>query len=619
MSAALPTAQFTAAGGDDDWDDDEADEVAAAKLAKAAALAAASAAAADAAYAAHMDEAAKEAQAQARLEEAKAAVAATLAAEEAAVAAAAAETAAEAAAPAPTPAPATAPAPPPAEQQQQQQQQRQQQRQPTLEQAARVVVEQLRASPERFRRAPELSLLRDFVRQAATWLEEEEQEEVAGLAAAVEGAGAGAGNAKGGAPAAALPPLALVARDDPPYPEMPPVLLLAANRGAGGGDDAHALPPSALNDGGAAARARERADEFLEQAREARHVGDLAGALRLCTQSIIRGAEGGNGRHGAAPRLCQRAETLLCFAPPRPVATIRDCDAALRINEHSAKALKLRGLSRRLLGEWEEAAADLSAALSIDFDETTQRLFALVEPMAVAACADGVAARQARAREDSVRGARERELAAARHLAERQRTAARAHAEAHRQVAERAKAEAARVTRDAARLLLHPEALVVTVYHVRGCAALGGAGAAAATPMHTPHVEVHLDGHRRRAALRGKEGQAAGSHSHTADEDVFVLPVGGEGDADLKKRAVRLVLYAHGQKDLKAKKPKELGHSKIPLSMLHKLKPVQGWFAVYCGKTDEKSGEVYMKMQLQLPEAPPVDRRRSYHDKTAGE
>ena len=43
------------------------------------------------------------------------------------------------------------------------------------------------------------------------------------------------------------------------------------------------------------------------------------------------------------------------------------------------QALKVRGKAHRFLGNWEEAAKDLSSGLNIDFDEGTQELLKHVQ------------------------------------------------------------------------------------------------------------------------------------------------------------------------------------------------------------------------------------------------
>jgi len=48
---------------------------------------------------------------------------------------------------------------------------------------------------------------------------------------------------------------------------------------------------------------------------------------------------------------------------------VRDCDEAIKLNPDSAKALRIRGRSKKQLGEWEQARQDLSASQAIDFDD----------------------------------------------------------------------------------------------------------------------------------------------------------------------------------------------------------------------------------------------------------
>jgi suppressor of tumorigenicity protein 13 len=63
-----------------------------------------------------------------------------------------------------------------------------------------------------------------------------------------------------------------------------------------------------------------------------------------------------------------RANVLLKLQ--RPLAAEHDCDLALAENPDSAKALRMRGQARKVLGKYEEALHDLSAAQQIDFDES---------------------------------------------------------------------------------------------------------------------------------------------------------------------------------------------------------------------------------------------------------
>mmetsp|Transcript_48256 Transcript_48256/g.92253 ORF Transcript_48256/g.92253 Transcript_48256/m.92253 type:complete len:312 (-) Transcript_48256:649-1584(-) len=62
-----------------------------------------------------------------------------------------------------------------------------------------------------------------------------------------------------------------------------------------------------------------------------------------------------------------------------PVAAVRDCDAAIRLNPDSGKAYKTRGCARRMLGQWDDALKDLGTGLAIDFDEESYRVQRVVE------------------------------------------------------------------------------------------------------------------------------------------------------------------------------------------------------------------------------------------------
>ena len=66
----------------------------------------------------------------------------------------------------------------------------------------------------------------------------------------------------------------------------------------------------------------------------------------------------------------------------RPAAAINDCDAALKLNPDSCRALKTRGKVRAALGEFVEANLDLSKAQSIDFDPDLASLCAEVKAKA---------------------------------------------------------------------------------------------------------------------------------------------------------------------------------------------------------------------------------------------
>ena len=100
--------------------------------------------------------------------------------------------------------------------------------------------------------------------------------------------------------------------------------------------------------------------EAKSKASNAFNTGDYAVALDEYTKAIL-----------IAPSpltYAKRAEVLIKLR--RPNAAIRDCDAALKMNPDSAKAMKIRGAACRYLGRWNDANRDLSAGLNADFDET---------------------------------------------------------------------------------------------------------------------------------------------------------------------------------------------------------------------------------------------------------
>ncbi|XP_027340366.1 TPR repeat-containing thioredoxin TDX [Abrus precatorius] len=66
----------------------------------------------------------------------------------------------------------------------------------------------------------------------------------------------------------------------------------------------------------------------------------------------------------------------------KPNAAIRDADTAVKINPDSAKGFKIRGMSRAMLGLWEEAAGDLRVASKLDYDEEIAMALKKVEPNA---------------------------------------------------------------------------------------------------------------------------------------------------------------------------------------------------------------------------------------------
>ncbi|KAG7582360.1 Tetratricopeptide-like helical domain superfamily [Arabidopsis suecica] len=66
----------------------------------------------------------------------------------------------------------------------------------------------------------------------------------------------------------------------------------------------------------------------------------------------------------------------------KPNAAIRDANVALQFNPDSAKGYKSRGMARAMLGQWEDAAADLHVASKLDYDEEIGTMLKKVEPNA---------------------------------------------------------------------------------------------------------------------------------------------------------------------------------------------------------------------------------------------
>lgn len=105
--------------------------------------------------------------------------------------------------------------------------------------------------------------------------------------------------------------------------------------------------------------------------------GRLEDALSEFTAALQ--AEAATGSISASS-LAKRAECLLKMK--RPAAASRDCDAALKVNPDSVKALKTRGRAGRLLGKFVDANLDLAAAQNIDYDPELEELCAFVKEKA---------------------------------------------------------------------------------------------------------------------------------------------------------------------------------------------------------------------------------------------
>jgi len=90
--------------------------------------------------------------------------------------------------------------------------------------------------------------------------------------------------------------------------------------------------------------------------------GSLQKALEKYTKALTVG--------GASAQLLATRGALLVKLR-RPLAAIRDCSVALKINGSLSMALRIRGTCHRKLGHWRRSHRDLSQAQKLDFDAST--------------------------------------------------------------------------------------------------------------------------------------------------------------------------------------------------------------------------------------------------------
>ena len=106
----------------------------------------------------------------------------------------------------------------------------------------------------------------------------------------------------------------------------------------------------------------EKANECKMQAADLKSEGKWEEALEKYTEAIL-------AAEPSALLYANRAMVLMELG--RTKAAEHDCSLALEKNPDSAKALRIRGKARKLLGKYDEALHDLSASQQIDFDENT--------------------------------------------------------------------------------------------------------------------------------------------------------------------------------------------------------------------------------------------------------
>ena len=107
------------------------------------------------------------------------------------------------------------------------------------------------------------------------------------------------------------------------------------------------------------------------EATEAKNSGNAELAVEKYTESVLL--------NPSPLTYANRAQQLLKVNPPRPNASIQDCTAALKMNPDSCKAMKIRGLAYRMLGDYEKAAKDLRNAMKVDYDPDIKSTIDFIE------------------------------------------------------------------------------------------------------------------------------------------------------------------------------------------------------------------------------------------------
>uniref|UniRef100_I1KQM1 Hsp70-interacting protein N-terminal domain-containing protein n=1 Tax=Glycine max TaxID=3847 RepID=I1KQM1_SOYBN len=135
-------------------------------------------------------------------------------------------------------------------------------------------------------------------------------------------------------------------------------------------------PPQKMGDPSAeiTEEQRDAAQLAKSKAVDAMSQGNLDEALAQLTEAILLNPQ-------SAILYATRASIYMKLKKPN--AAIRDADTALKINPDSAKGYKIRGMSRAMLGLWEEAASDLHVASKLDYDEEISMALKKVEPNAL--------------------------------------------------------------------------------------------------------------------------------------------------------------------------------------------------------------------------------------------
>jgi len=116
-------------------------------------------------------------------------------------------------------------------------------------------------------------------------------------------------------------------------------------------------------------------DEKRGEAMQAYSEGEWEKAIGLFTDAI-------KINPNSAVMFAKRGMCYLKISPQATGACVKDCTRAILLNPDNAAAYKWRGRAQRLLGNFSEAAKDLSTACKIDFDEQADEWLKQVQPNA---------------------------------------------------------------------------------------------------------------------------------------------------------------------------------------------------------------------------------------------
>lgn len=128
------------------------------------------------------------------------------------------------------------------------------------------------------------------------------------------------------------------------------------------------LPEQMASDSGSGAM-KKVLTKIKQEAQTALEQGQLNKALEKYTKAL---------RTGGASSEMLLTRAALSLKLRRPLAGVRDCSVALKIDGKSSKAYRLRGTCHRKLGHWRRSHRDLSQAEKLDSDESTAAIHTFV-------------------------------------------------------------------------------------------------------------------------------------------------------------------------------------------------------------------------------------------------